>query len=74
VLEVVAPVVPVRPRRTRPLIAKVRRADGRALSYSERLEEAMHRQLKHPGPVCHRCRMNASRLASLAPAGGRIAV
>ncbi len=66
-----------RPRRVappRPLIAMVHRGDGRALSYSERLAETMHRHLGHDGPVCHVCRTNASRLAALTPGEHPIAV
>jgi hypothetical protein len=51
-------------RRPRPLIALVRRGDGRALSVSERLSEKMHAQFKHAGPVCHTCRLKASQLAA----------
>jgi hypothetical protein len=72
-----APAKPTRtsaPRRARPLIALVRRSDGRALSFSERLGERMHANLKHTGPVCHRCRMNASRLASIAAGASPIAI
>jgi hypothetical protein len=68
------PTRPSAPRRARPLIALVRKSDGRALSYSERLGERMHANLKHAGPVCHRCRMNASRLASIAAGASPIAI
>jgi hypothetical protein len=50
----------------RPLVAKVRARRKVVLPFRERLEEAMHRELKHKGPVCHPCRMNGSRLATLA--------
>jgi hypothetical protein len=64
---------PSAPRRPRPLIALARRSDGRALSFSERLAERRHAQFKHPGPVCHICRMSASRLAAVVPAPGVLA-
>lgn len=63
-----------RPVRRRPLIVRARRSDGRALSFSERLAEVMHREFKHAGPVCHSCRMNASHLAALGPAPSPIAI
>lgn len=70
-----APVsAPKRPVRRRPLIARVRKADGRPLSFSERLSVAMHREFGHPGPVCHGCRMNASRLAALGSAPSPISI
>jgi len=50
----------------RPLVAKERARRKVTLPFRERLEAAMHRELKHKGPVCHPCRMNASRLAALA--------
>lgn len=50
----------------RPLVAKERARRKVVLPFRERLEEAMHRELKHKGPVCHPCRMNGSRLAALA--------
>ena len=50
----------------RPLVAKERARRKVTLPFRERLEAAMHRELKHVGPVCHPCRMNASRLAALA--------
>jgi hypothetical protein len=50
----------------RSLVAKVRARRKVVLPFRERLEEAMHRELKHDGPICHPCRMNASRLAALA--------
>jgi len=52
----------------RPLVAKERARRKVTLPFRERLEAAMHRELKHKGPVCHPCRMNASRLAALATA------
>lgn len=62
-------VAPVRaPRRKKPLLQLVRRPDGRALSFTERLEEKMHKQFGHSGPICHQCRTNASRLALIAGA------
>jgi hypothetical protein len=51
------------PRPKRPLIAVVRRSDGRGRSFSERLAETRHKQFKHAGPVCHNCRMSANALA-----------
>jgi hypothetical protein len=62
------PVAP-KPRLRRPLVVLARRHDGRPVSFSERVEERMHRELKHVGPVCHRCRLNGSRLATLSAAG-----
>jgi hypothetical protein len=62
------PVAP-KPRLRRPLVVLAKRHDGRPVSFSERVEERMHRELKHVGPVCHRCRLNGSRLATLAAAG-----
>jgi hypothetical protein len=63
---VATPPVPIRaatPRRKRPMIALVSKADGRALSFTERLAELRHKQFKHAGPVCHSCQMSASELA-----------
>jgi hypothetical protein len=34
----------------------------------------MHRELKHSGPVCNPCTLNASRLAALASAPRVVAV
>jgi len=56
------------PRPPKPLLEVVKRPDGRPLSFTERLEEKMHKQLGHTGPVCHVCRTNASRLALAAGA------
>lgn len=56
------------------LLTTVRDGDGRALSFSERLAEAMHGRLAHGGPVCHRCRINSSRLATVASAASPIAI
>jgi hypothetical protein len=53
-------------RRPRPMIALARRNDGKGLSFVERLSERRHAQFKHPGPVCYRCKMHASQLASAA--------
>ena len=58
----------------RPLVAKVRARRKVVLPFRERLEEAMHRELKHDGPVCHACRMNGSRLAALAATPKLVAV
>jgi len=67
-----APRAPARaPRRPRPLVALARRSDGRPLSFVERLSERRHAQFKHPGPVCHSCRINASHLAAATGASGR---
>jgi hypothetical protein len=64
-----APAAPRRtPRPPKPLLQVVRRPDGRALSFTERLEERMHKQFGHAGPICHQCRTNASRLALIAGA------
>lgn len=70
-----APVVP-KPvvRRPRPLVVSVRRSDGSGLSFTERLEAAMHKRLGHDGPVCHGCRMNASQLAAAAKAPSPLAI
>jgi hypothetical protein len=57
---------PAPEKAARPLVAKERARRKVALPFRERLEAAMHRELKHKGPVCHPCRMNASRLAALA--------
>ena len=63
----VAPSVQLAPTKAaRPLVAKERARRKVTLPFRERLEHAMHRELKHAGPVCHPCRMNASRLAALA--------
>jgi hypothetical protein len=56
------------------MIALVGRGDGRAMSYRERLAELMHKKFGHTGPVCHRCRTNASQLAAVRSAGALIAV
>lgn len=56
------------------LLTTVLDGDGRALSFSERLAEAMHGRLAHGGPVCHRCRINSSRLATVASAASPIAI
>jgi hypothetical protein len=61
-------------RAPRPLVAKVLAGRNVVLPFRERLEEAMHRELKHEGPVCHVCRMNCSRLAALASAPRLVAV
>lgn len=67
-----------KPRRAaatpRPLVAKVRSRRNVVLPFRERLEEAMHRELGHDGPVCHACRMNGSRLAALAAMPAVVAV
>ena len=64
-----APSVQLAPAKpARPLVAKERARRKVTLPFRERLEVAMHRELKHAGPVCHPCRMNASRLAALATA------
>lgn len=64
-----APSVQLAPAKAaRPLVAKERARRKVTLPFRERLEVAMHRELKHVGPVCHPCRMNASRLAALATA------
>lgn len=61
-----APSVQLAPTKAaRPLVAKERARRKVTLPFRERLEAAMHRELKHAGPVCHPCRMNASRLAAL---------
>jgi hypothetical protein len=52
--------------RSRPMIALARRNDGKGLSFVERLGERRHAQFKHAGPVCYRCKMHASQLASAA--------
>lgn len=63
----VAPSVQLAPTKgARPLVTKERARRKVTLPFRERLEAAMHRELKHVGPVCHPCRMNASRLAALA--------
>jgi len=59
-------------QRSLSLVARARRTRG--LPFRERLEVAMHRELKHVGPVCHACTMNASRLAALASAPTVVAV
>lgn len=58
----------------KPLVAKELARRKVVLPFRERLEEAMHRELKHDGPVCHACRMNGSRLASLAAMPAPVAV
>jgi hypothetical protein len=58
----------------KPLVAKERARRKVVLPFRERLEEAMHRELKHVGPVCHPCRMNGSRLAALASMPAVVAV
>jgi hypothetical protein len=58
----------------RPLVAKERARRKVVLPFRERLEHAIHRELKHDGPVCHPCRMNASRLAVLATQPAVVAV
>jgi hypothetical protein len=54
------------PRQPRPMIAQARRNDGKGRSFVERLSERRHAQFKHAGPVCYRCKMHASQLASAA--------
>ena len=66
--------VPAKTKRSRPLIALVRRTDSRAVSYGERLAELMHKKFDHVGPVCHRCYTNASQLATVRAAGALVAV
>jgi hypothetical protein len=58
----------------RPLVAKERARRKVTLPFRERLEEAMHRELKHEGPVCNPCRLNGSRLAALAAMPAVVAV
>jgi len=75
---VAAPVVATPPApkvaTAKPLVAKERARRKVVLPFRERVEEAMHRELKHVGPVCHACRMNGSRLAALASMPAVVAV
>ena len=59
---------------SRPLVAKERARRKVVLPFRERLEEAMHRELNHVGPVCNPCRLNGSRLAALAAMPAVVAV
>jgi hypothetical protein len=70
------PVAPPAPKvaTPKPLVDKERARRKVVLPFRERLEEAMHRELKHVGPVCHVCRMNGSRLAALASMPAVVAV
>ncbi len=58
----------------KPLVAKERARRKVVLPFRERLEESMHRELKHQGPVCNPCRLNGSRLAALASMPAVVAV
>ena len=71
--EPVAPPAPKAPA-SKPLVAKERARRKVVLPFRERLEEAMHRELKHEGPVCNPCRLNGSRLAALAAMPAVVAV
>ena len=69
-----APQPPSAVKAARPVVAKERARRKVVLPFRERLEHALHRELKHHGPVCHPCRLNASRLAALATQPAVVAV
>jgi hypothetical protein len=48
------------------MVTLARRSDGKGLSFVERLGARRHAEFKHPGPVCYRCKLHASQLASAA--------